>query len=66
MSDGNLVGRACDWSGFVVGWECGFVEMRSWDGNVLFVMVRMCVAWDVFWDEWICGNVCLTRMVVRF
>ena len=66
LSDGNLVGRECDWSGFVVGWDCGLVGMWSWDG-ILFVMVRMCFAWSVFGDQWFWGiDFCLTRMAIRF
>ena len=40
-------------------WKCG-------PGMGLFCRVRMCVAWNVFGDQWFCRIAfCLTRMVVR-
>ena len=56
LSDGNLVGRECDWSGFVVGWECGLVGMWSWDGNVFCYGESVCCL-ECVWDQWFCGNV---------
>ena len=64
LSDGNLVGRECDWSGFVVGWECGLVGMWSWDGNVFDGENVFCMG--CVWGSMVLWTCIFTRMLVRF
>ena len=64
LSDGNPVGRECDWSVF-----CGWVGVWfCWDcGLGFFCLMRMCLCLACVWGSMVfLGMFCfLTRMVVR-